>query len=125
MTYFGVPLSKMLDRERVVEISVAGRRGEEVEEEEEKRTEGREEDDSRVRGRKCHYANKCKMKKKINNLDISEELKDSLEKLFLESDDSEDITSASEIDHISDSSQDSEENMCPCKQEHQKMIIIN
>ncbi|KAI5654328.1 hypothetical protein M9H77_31515 [Catharanthus roseus] len=43
---------------------------------------------------KGHYANKCRMKKKINNLDISEELKDSLEKLFLESDDSEDITSA-------------------------------
>ncbi|KAI5681439.1 hypothetical protein M9H77_02667 [Catharanthus roseus] len=58
------------------------------------------------------------MKKKINNLDISEELKDSLEKLFLESDDSEDITSASEIDHISDSSDNSEETMCPCKQEH-------
>ncbi|KAI5673491.1 hypothetical protein M9H77_13855 [Catharanthus roseus] len=44
---------------------------------------------------KGHYANKCKMKKKINNLNISEELKDSLEKLFLESDDSEDRTSAS------------------------------
>ncbi|KAI5663186.1 hypothetical protein M9H77_22509 [Catharanthus roseus] len=54
------------------------------------------------------------MKKKINNLNISEELKDSLEKLFLESDDSEDITSSAEIDHISDSSD--EETVCPCKQ---------
>ncbi|KAI5653200.1 hypothetical protein M9H77_30387 [Catharanthus roseus] len=56
------------------------------------------------------------MKQKINNLNISEELKDSLEKLFLDSDDSDDITSASEIDHISDSSEESDENMCPCKQ---------
>ncbi|KAI5681023.1 hypothetical protein M9H77_02250 [Catharanthus roseus] len=57
------------------------------------------------------------MKQKINNLNISKELKDSLEKLFLDSDDSEDITSASEIDHISDSSEESDENMCPCKQD--------
>ncbi|KAI5677486.1 hypothetical protein M9H77_08436 [Catharanthus roseus] len=56
------------------------------------------------------------MKKKINNLNISEELKDSLEKLFLEYDDFEDITSASEIDQIFDSSDDSEETMRPCKQ---------
>ncbi|KAI5675239.1 hypothetical protein M9H77_06189 [Catharanthus roseus] len=54
------------------------------------------------------------MKQKINNLSISEELKDSLEKLFLDSDDSEDITSVSEIDQISASSD--AENMCPCKQ---------
>ncbi|KAI5650035.1 hypothetical protein M9H77_36040 [Catharanthus roseus] len=56
------------------------------------------------------------MKQKINNLNISEELKDSLEKLFLESDESEEINSASEIDHIYDSSLDSEEEICPCKQ---------
>ncbi|KAI5674125.1 hypothetical protein M9H77_14489 [Catharanthus roseus] len=55
------------------------------------------------------------MKQKINNLNISEELKDSLEKLFLESDESHDINSASEIDHIYDSSE-SDEEMCPCKQ---------
>ncbi|KAI5658197.1 hypothetical protein M9H77_26990 [Catharanthus roseus] len=57
------------------------------------------------------------MKQKINNLNISEELKDSLEKLFLESGESEEINSASEIDHIYDSSvESSEEDMCPCKQ---------
>ncbi|KAI5680811.1 hypothetical protein M9H77_02038 [Catharanthus roseus] len=56
------------------------------------------------------------MKQKINNLNISEELKDSLEKLFLESDESEEINSVSEIDHIYDSSASSEEEMCPCKQ---------
>ncbi|KAI5653008.1 hypothetical protein M9H77_30195 [Catharanthus roseus] len=56
------------------------------------------------------------MKNKINNLNISEELKDSLEKLFQESDESDDINSASEIDHIYDSFADSEEEMCPCKQ---------
>ncbi|KAI5675486.1 hypothetical protein M9H77_06436 [Catharanthus roseus] len=57
------------------------------------------------------------MKQKINNLNISKELKDSLEKLFLESDESEEINSASEIDHIYDSSvESSEEDMCPCKQ---------
>ncbi|KAI5672812.1 hypothetical protein M9H77_13176 [Catharanthus roseus] len=56
------------------------------------------------------------MKKKINNLNISKELKDSLEKLFLESDDSEDNTSASEIDQISDPSDNSEETVCPYKQ---------
>ncbi|KAI5650172.1 hypothetical protein M9H77_36177 [Catharanthus roseus] len=55
------------------------------------------------------------MKQKINNLNISEELKDSLEKLFLESDESDDINSASEIDHIYDSSE-SDKEMCPCKQ---------
>ncbi|KAI5659500.1 hypothetical protein M9H77_28293 [Catharanthus roseus] len=56
------------------------------------------------------------MKQKINNLNISEELKDSLEKLFLESDESEEINSASELDHIYDSSESSEEEMWPCKQ---------
>ncbi|KAI5650170.1 hypothetical protein M9H77_36175 [Catharanthus roseus] len=58
------------------------------------------------------------MKKKINNLDISEELKDSLEKLFIESDESEEITSESEIDQITDHSEDSENNTCPSKQGH-------
>ncbi|KAI5675854.1 hypothetical protein M9H77_06804 [Catharanthus roseus] len=58
------------------------------------------------------------MKQKINNLNISEELKDSLEKLFLESDESDEINSASELDHIYDSSADASEaeDMCPCKQ---------
>ncbi|KAI5662290.1 hypothetical protein M9H77_21613 [Catharanthus roseus] len=57
------------------------------------------------------------MKQKINNLNISEDLKDSLEKLFLESDTSEEINSVSAIDHIYDSSaESSEEEMCPCKQ---------
>ncbi|KAI5675852.1 hypothetical protein M9H77_06802 [Catharanthus roseus] len=72
------------------------------------------------------------MKQKINNLNISEELKDSLEKLFLESDAeelkdsleklflesdaSEDISSNSEIDHISNSSDESlEADTCLCK----------
>ncbi|KAI5667506.1 hypothetical protein M9H77_17359 [Catharanthus roseus] len=56
------------------------------------------------------------MKKKINNLNISEELKDSLEKLFIESDESEEINSESEIDQITDHSENSENNTCPCKQ---------
>ncbi|KAI5649740.1 hypothetical protein M9H77_35745 [Catharanthus roseus] len=56
------------------------------------------------------------MKKKINNLDINEELKDSLEKLFIEADESEEITSESEIDQITDHSKNSENNTCPCKQ---------
>ncbi|KAI5678296.1 hypothetical protein M9H77_09246 [Catharanthus roseus] len=56
------------------------------------------------------------MKQKINNLNISEELKDSLEKLFLESDESEGITSDPEIDHISNSSDESlEADTCLCK----------
>ncbi|KAI5641313.1 hypothetical protein M9H77_00031 [Catharanthus roseus] len=56
------------------------------------------------------------MKQKINNLNISEELKDSLEKLFLESDESEDITSDPEIDHISNSSDESlDDDTCLCK----------
>lgn len=41
------------------------------------------------RKKRLHYANKCKIKKKINNLDIDEELKNSLKKLHLESSDSE------------------------------------
>ncbi|KAI5669669.1 hypothetical protein M9H77_19522 [Catharanthus roseus] len=56
------------------------------------------------------------MKQKINNLNISEELKDSLEKLFLESDDSAEITSDPEVDHISNSSDESlEADTCHCK----------
>ncbi|KAI5641097.1 hypothetical protein M9H77_00110 [Catharanthus roseus] len=56
------------------------------------------------------------MKQKINNLNISEELKDSLEKLFLEYDESEEITSDPEIDHISNSSNESlEDDTCLCK----------
>ncbi|KAI5650160.1 hypothetical protein M9H77_36165 [Catharanthus roseus] len=56
------------------------------------------------------------MKQKINNLNLSEELKDSLEKLFLASDCSDEITSDPEIDHISDSSDASlEEDICHCK----------
>ncbi|KAI5653541.1 hypothetical protein M9H77_30728 [Catharanthus roseus] len=47
-----------------------------------------------------------------------EELKDSLEKLFIEYDESEEITSESEIDQITDHSKDSENNTCPCKQGH-------
>ncbi|KAI5648704.1 hypothetical protein M9H77_34709 [Catharanthus roseus] len=47
-----------------------------------------------------------------------EELKDSLEKLFIESDESEETTSESEIDQITDHSDDSENNICPCKQGH-------
>ncbi|KAI5639681.1 hypothetical protein M9H77_00101 [Catharanthus roseus] len=56
------------------------------------------------------------MKQKINNLNINDELKDSLEKLFLESDDSEVISSDPEIDHISNSSDESlEADTCLCK----------
>uniref|UniRef100_A0A7N0RJ44 CCHC-type domain-containing protein n=1 Tax=Kalanchoe fedtschenkoi TaxID=63787 RepID=A0A7N0RJ44_KALFE len=36
-----------------------------------------------------HYANKCEIKNKINNLNIDEELKDSLKKIFLSNIDSE------------------------------------
>ncbi|KAI5658163.1 hypothetical protein M9H77_26956 [Catharanthus roseus] len=45
-----------------------------------------------------------------------EELKDSLEILFIESNESEEITSESEIDQKTNHSEDSEHNTCPCKQ---------
>uniref|UniRef100_A0A7N0V3H1 CCHC-type domain-containing protein n=1 Tax=Kalanchoe fedtschenkoi TaxID=63787 RepID=A0A7N0V3H1_KALFE len=71
-----------------------------------------------------HYANKCKMKNKINNLNIDEELKDSLNKLFLSNTDSETESSqesendssefGNELDNLCDESFESESDQNKC-----------
>ncbi|GKA38437.1 reverse transcriptase domain-containing protein [Tanacetum coccineum] len=60
-------------------------------------------------GKIGHFANKCKSKKKINNLNLDEEIKDGLKKIILNSE--------SETDYSSDYSLSEQEMDCNCLKE--------
>ncbi|KAL8031790.1 hypothetical protein ABFX02_13G051100 [Erythranthe guttata] len=70
--------------------------------------------------RKCgkigHYANKCWVKKKLNNLDIDNDLKETLSKLLLHSDSKEEGVPMEGLEALDNESSSSDSEDCePCK----------
>ena len=67
-------------------------------------------------GKVGHFANKCRMKKKINNLNIDEKMKSQLMSILLNtsSDDSDNSSSEEEINNSDEGSETGNEENCAC-----------